>query len=75
MSAPLRTRLRACRSFLVTPGSRPENFPAACAAGGDAIIIDLESTVAPADKGRARDAALAFLRRPLEPYGYVHRLD
>jgi len=32
--------------------------------GGDAIIVDLESTVAPADKGRAREAALTFLREP-----------
>jgi citrate lyase beta subunit len=32
--------------------------------GGDAIIVDLESTVAPADKERARDAALSFLREP-----------
>src|SRR5215831_14578338 len=60
----LRNRLRASRSFFLTPGSRPERFAAARAMGGDAIIVDLESTVAPADKGRARDAALAFLREP-----------
>jgi len=58
----LRTRVRACRSFLLTPGSRPEGFPAARAAGGDAIIVDLESTVAVGDKGRARETMLAFLR-------------
>jgi len=60
-----RTRLRACRSFLLTPGSRPEKFAGAYA--GDGIIVDLESTVAPVDKGRARDAALAFLRQPADP--------
>jgi citrate lyase beta subunit len=32
--------------------------------GGDGIIVDLESTVAPADKERARNAALSFLREP-----------
>ena len=63
-SAP-RTRLRASRSFLLTPGSSPERFGAADA--GDGIIVDLESTVAPVDKGRARDAALAFLRQPADP--------
>lgn len=67
MSAFFRTRLRACRSFLLTPGSRSDSFLTAHSAGGDAIIVDLESTVAPVDKGRARDAALAFLRQPSEP--------
>ena len=60
----LRARLRACRSFLLTPGSRPERFAGARA--GDAIIIDLESNVDPAEKGKAREAALAYLRRPAD---------
>ena len=64
MSTQLRNRLRASRSFFLTPGSRPERFASARGMGGDAIIVDLESTVAPADKGRAREAALAFLREP-----------
>ena len=59
-----RTRLRACRSFLLTPGSRPERFAGARA--GDAIMIDLESNVAPAEKGKAREAALAYLGQPAE---------
>jgi (S)-citramalyl-CoA lyase len=67
MSTLLHNQLRACRSFLLTPGSRPEGFPAARAVGGDAIIVDLESNVAPADKDRAREAAFAFLRQPAEP--------
>jgi len=64
MSALLATRLRACRSFLLTPGSRPERFVGA--RGGDAIMIDLESNVAPAEKDKARDAALAYLGQPAE---------
>jgi len=64
VSASLRTRLCACRSFLLTPGSRPERF--AGARGGDAIMIDLESSVAPAEKDKARDAALAYLGQPAE---------
>jgi citrate lyase beta subunit len=59
-----RTRLRACRSFLLTPGSRPDTFVAGRAGGADAIIVDLESTVAPADKKRARETALTWLRQP-----------
>ena len=59
-------RLRACRSFFLTPASQPARFSAARAQGGDAIIVDLESTVSPGDKGRARDAALAYLQEPAE---------
>ena len=58
-----RIQVRACRSFLLAPGSQPDNFPSARAAGGDGIIIDLESTVAPADKDQACEAALAFFRQ------------
>jgi (S)-citramalyl-CoA lyase len=71
LRAPLRSRVRACRSFLLTPGSRPELFPSART--GDAIIVDLESTVAPGDKGRAREAALQFLREAPAP-GFVRIL-
>ncbi|HTO64469.1 MAG TPA: CoA ester lyase [Bradyrhizobium sp.] len=62
-----RSRLRACRSFHLTPGSRPERFSAASAVGGDGIMVDLESTVAPEDKGRAREAALTFFRQAPQP--------
>jgi (S)-citramalyl-CoA lyase len=65
-AAGLRVSLRACRSLFLTPASRPAGFAAGRAGGGDAIILDLESTVGPADKGRARDAALAFLCQPAE---------
>ena len=56
--------MRACRSFLLTPGSRPDTFRAGPAAGWDAIIVDLESTVAPEDKQRSRENALAWVREP-----------
>jgi len=64
INTSFRTRLRACRSFLLTPGSRPDTFIAGRAAGGDAIIADLESTVAPGDKKRARENALTWVREP-----------
>lgn len=63
-STSLRSRLRACRSLLLTPGSRPERFGGARA--GDAIMVDLESNVDPAEKGKARAAALTYLRQPAD---------
>jgi citrate lyase beta subunit len=61
---PFRTRLRACRSFLLTPGSRPDTFIGGRTAGADAVMVDLESNVAPGDKPRARKTALTWLREP-----------
>ena len=50
------------RSLLFVPGSRPERFDKALAAGADAVIIDLEDAVAPADKAGARESLRAWLR-------------
>ena len=50
------------RSLLFVPGSRPERFDKALAAGASAVIIDLEDAVAPADKNTARAALAAWLR-------------
>jgi citrate lyase subunit beta / citryl-CoA lyase len=49
------------RSYLFVPGNRPERFDKACAAGADAVIVDLEDAVPPADKQAARDALAAWL--------------
>lgn len=50
------------RSLLFVPGSRPERFDKALAAGADAVIVDLEDAVAPADKLSARESLRAWLR-------------
>ncbi len=50
MSKPL----ASARSFLFVPANRPERFAKALASGADAVIIDLEDAVAPADKPAAR---------------------
>lgn len=42
------------RSYLFVPGNRPDRFAKACAAGADAVIIDLEDSVPPAEKDAAR---------------------
>jgi citrate lyase beta subunit len=50
------------RSLLFVPGSRPERFEKALAAGADAVCIDLEDAVAPDAKDEARRAVAAFVR-------------
>jgi (S)-citramalyl-CoA lyase len=52
------------RSWLFTPATRPDRFDKAAASGADVLIIDLEDSVAPADKAEARRAALAHLEQP-----------
>ncbi len=49
------------RSLLFVPGDRPERFDKAAASGADAIILDLEDSVAPERKGMARDAIAQWL--------------
>ncbi len=50
------------RSLLFVPGDRPERMEKALGAGADALILDLEDSVAPARKAEARAAVAAFLR-------------
>ncbi len=49
------------RSLLFVPGSRPERFVKALAAGADMICIDLEDAVLPSDKESARKAVAEFI--------------
>ncbi len=52
------------RSWLFTPGTRPDRFAKAADAGADVLIIDLEDAVAPDDKPKARSAAIDHLSGP-----------
>jgi citrate lyase subunit beta/citryl-CoA lyase len=52
------------RSLLFVPGDRPERFDKAAASGADALILDLEDSVAVSAKAAARDAVAAYLRAP-----------
>lgn len=45
-----------CRTYLFVPGNRPERIAKALAAGADAVIVDLEDAVPPAEKDAARAA-------------------
>lgn len=51
------------RSALFVPGSRPERFAKALAAGADAVIVDFEDAVEEPLKRQARDNLAAFLRQ------------
>jgi malyl-CoA/(S)-citramalyl-CoA lyase len=52
---------RLYRSKLFVPGSRPQLFEKAAAGAADVICLDLEDSVAPGDKNRARDNIVAAL--------------
>lgn len=51
---PVTLALASARSFLFVPANRPERYAKALASGADAVIIDLEDAIAPADKLAAR---------------------
>ncbi|ANL49065.1 citrate lyase beta subunit protein (plasmid) [Rhizobium phaseoli] len=51
------------RSLLFVPGDRPERFDKALASGADAVILDLEDSVAPANKPKARESVHEFVGR------------
>lgn len=51
------------RSALFVPGSRPERFAKALAAGADAVIVDFEDAVEEPLKRQARDHLAAFLQQ------------
>ena len=52
---------------LYVPGSRPDRFDKAAASGADAVILDLEDSVAAPEKAAARAAVAAWL--PTAPSG------
>ena len=49
------------RSYLFVPANRPERFDKAQRAGAHAIILDLEDSVGPTDKGMARQSVRQWL--------------
>ena len=55
---------RPRRSFIFTPGLRPEMFPKALASGADIVCVELEDGIAPKDKAEARRNALALFEEP-----------
>ena len=57
-------RIRPRRSFIFTPGLRPEMFPKALACGTDIVCVELEDGIAPKDKPAARANAIKLFESP-----------
>ncbi|WP_124084040.1 aldolase/citrate lyase family protein [Burkholderia gladioli] len=66
------TRLR---SWLFTPATRPERFAKAASVAADMLIMDLEDSVALADKDRARSIALQTLNAASDGPARVIRVN
>ncbi|MFV1851689.1 MAG: HpcH/HpaI aldolase/citrate lyase family protein [Thalassospira sp.] len=56
--------VRPRRSFIFTPGLRPDMYPKALASGADIVCVELEDGIAPKDKAEARRNALALFEEP-----------
>jgi citrate lyase subunit beta/citryl-CoA lyase len=59
------------RSFLFTPANAARRIDKALTLDADAVILDLEDSVAPADKVPSRKAVLEAAARPRRPLLYV----
>ena len=56
--------VKSRRSFIFSPGLRPELFPKALACGADIVCVELEDGIAPKDKDEARGKALTLFAEP-----------
>ncbi len=56
--------LRPRRSFIFSPGLKPDMFPKALACGTDIVCVELEDGIAPKDKDEARRNAMALFAEP-----------
>jgi len=65
--------IRPRRSFIFTPGLRPDMYPKALASGADIVCVELEDGIAPKDKAEAREKALALFEQ-LQPDDGVERI-
>lgn len=59
------------RSLLFVPGDRPDRFEKAARSGADALILDLEDSVASIKKAQARFAVAKFLAQPRRVPAFV----
>jgi len=53
---------RARRSFIFTPGLKPEMFPKALKCGVDMVCVELEDGIAPKDKKYARETSIELFK-------------
>ena len=59
-------KFQSRRSFLFTPGIRPELFPKALKSGADIVCVELEDGIAPKDKDEARKKTLSLFEHKME---------
>ena len=59
------------RSYLFAPGNHPRKVEKVFSAGADAVLLDLEDAVPPAEKVATRAAVVAAMRAPRRARGYV----
>ncbi|ACB96136.1 itaconate degradation C-C-lyase RipC [Beijerinckia indica] len=68
--------VKPTRSWLFTPGTRPDRFAKAAEAGADVLIIDLEDAVAQGQKAEARASVLSyFAHKPSESIARAIRIN
>ena len=60
MATNSKPMVRPRRSFIFSPGLKPDMFPKALASGTDIVCVELEDGIAPKDKDEARRSALAL---------------
>ena len=65
----------AMRSALFVPATRPERFSKAIASGADAVIVDLEDSVAPEQKEAARQSLARYAQEHPEDALWVRIND
>ena len=56
--------IRPRRSFIFSPGLRPDMFPKALASGADIVCVELEDGIAPKDKITARAHTMKLFETP-----------
>jgi (S)-citramalyl-CoA lyase len=66
-------KVRPRRSFIFSPGLKPEMYPKALASGTDIVCVELEDGIAPKDKEEARSSALKLFETP-QPDDGVERI-
>lgn len=54
--------IQSRRSFIFTPGLKPEMFPKALNSGADMVCVELEDGIAPKDKEIARKLAIKIFK-------------
>jgi (S)-citramalyl-CoA lyase len=64
MSQLTESSVRPRRSFIFSPGLRPDMFPKALACGADIVCVELEDGIAPKDKAQARALGLGLFAEP-----------